>query len=369
MQEAGNIMIISTRCARHFQALLKCTFVAIVLQSLGSAIQAQETPPIDLEALGIEFPEEPPPPPEVLPPTSLLNTPPSLIVPDDFGQQSPFAVAMESIFGEADSKNWRPLSFQTFLREGWNEPFVFTPRSTSGAPRQAWVNSFDGGMYRSWLNAFGYRQNVAGNGDSYFADWTAFIPLNRRLNLQLDVPYVKTNKAGVQNQYLTQFGDLNLTARLLLSESRDTTILAAASTSIPTGQTATAGGTTQLGYGLQFWHSMNCRWVVRGGINAVVPVNERPAGIRTSGNVNFAIGKYITEPGTPIFGDMVVYTSTNFISTLDNTGPNNSFFSITPGYRAEISNNWYHMAGVEIPMIGGPSHYNIGMQFWLLKVY
>lgn len=356
----------------HFlQNTITFLFAVLVFFATLTKVEAQESANIDLNQLGIEVPSVSTPESDVSlqPPATILDTPPSLMVPEEFPTRSPLDVALESILGEANEANWRPLSFRTLLSEGWNDPFVFTPRSTSGAPRQGWINAFDGVMYRLWFNSFGYRQNVGGNGNTYYSDWTVFIPLNRRLDIRLDVPYVNTNKGGPENKYITQFGDLTLTARMLLSETRDTSVIAVAATSIPTGQPATGGGSTQLGYGLQFWHSMRDRWIVRGGINAVIPVNDRPQGIRTNGNVNLAIGKYITEPGTPIFGDMVLYTSANLISSMDDRGPNNTFFSLTPGYRAEISNNWYHLAGVEIPMVGGPARYTYGLQFWILKVF
>lgn len=346
-------------------------FICLVLGSgVAARLNAQEVVPIDPAELGLDIPTvSPVEQPVVSPFSNAVAAPPGLNAPEGGVMQSPFDVAMESIFGDADSAGWRPLSFRTFFTEGWNESFVFTPRTESGAPRQGWINSFDGVMYRLWFNAFGYRQNVGGNGNSYYSDLSFFIPLNRRLDLRFDIPYIQTNKGGPQNKYLTQMGDLNLVGRFLLHETRDTSIILVGGTSIPTGQPATGGGATQLQSGLQFWHGMRDRWVIRGGVNTIVPAQNRPDGIRTNGNVNLALGKYITDPGTPIFGDMVLYTSANLITSMDNRGPNQTFFSLTPGYRAEITKNWYHLGGVEIPMVGGPANYTYGLQFWLLKVY
>ena len=346
-------------------------FIGLVLATgLAAEIHAQEVVPIDPAQLGLDIPTmSPVEQPVVSPFSNAVAAPPGLNAPEGGVMQSPFDVAMESIFGEANSAGWRPLSFRTFFTEGWNESFVFTPRTESGAPRQGWINSFDGVMYRLWFNAFGYHQNVGGNGNSYYSDWTVFVPLNRRLDIRLDVPYVNTNKGGLQNKYVTQFGNMNLVGRFLLHETRDTSVIFVGGTSIPTGHPTTGGGATQLQTGIQFWHGMRDRWVVRGGINTIVPATNYPNGIRTNENVDVAIGKYVTDPGTPIFGDMVLYTSANLITSIDNRGPNNTFFCLTPGYRAEITKNWYHLGGVEIPMVGGPANYTYGLQFWLLKVY
>lgn len=361
-------MIESIRSAQPFYSWQIALAAIALFFAIPTTAISQDNATDTLGSLGVEVPTSVPVENAIEAPPTVLNSPLATI-PDDMVMRSPLDVALESIFGEASSDNWRPLSFRTFLTEGWNEPFVFTPRSTSGAPRQGWINSFDGVMYRLWFNAFGYHQNVAKNGNSFYSDWSVFIPLNRRLDIRLDVPYVNSNKGGPQNKYITQFGDLNLTARFLLAEDRDTSVIAVASTSMPTGNAQTGGGSTQLGYGLQFWHAMRDRWVVRGGANVILPVGTYPDGLRTNGNVNMAIGKYITEPGTPIFGDLVLYTAANLITSLDNNGPNNTFFCLTPGYRAEITDNWYHLAGVEIPMVGGPSYYTYGLQFWILKVF
>jgi hypothetical protein len=361
------------KCSRLQQILRYSTLAFVAISCISNnfcKVFAQEPAPFDAAALGLEIPTVSPGDGVVLP--ILANTmtaPPGVAMPEEMVMNSPFDVAMESIFGEANSANWRPLSARTFFSEGWNEPFVFTPLSTSGAPRQGWINSFDGVMYRLWFNAFGYRQNVGKNGNTYYSDWTIFVPLNRRLDIRLDVPYLNTNKCGTNNGYITQFGDMTLTSRFLLQETRDTSVIAVAATSIPTGRPETGGGATQLATGLQFWHAMEDRWVVRGGVNVIVPATNRPDGIRTNGNVNMALGKYITDPGTPWFGDMVIYTSANLITSVDDRGPNNTFFSLTPGYRAEITNNWYHLGGVEVPMVGGPSNYTYGLQFWILKVF
>jgi len=280
-----------------------------------------------------------------------------------------FDVAIESIFGEADSANWRPLLFSELFTFGWDQPFAFTPLSTSGAPRQGWINAYDGVMYRLWFNEFSYRQNVGGNGESYSSTWTIFVPLNQRLDVRLDVPYLNSARGGAENRYLTQFGDMILRARIRLHETRDTTVLAIIGSSMPTGQQPVGGGSTVGQLGIQFWQSLPDRWVVRGGVNFGVPFNDVPDGNRTIGNVNVAVGKYLTDAGTPLIGDLVVYNSMNFFTTLEGPGPANAFFSMTPGYRAQIVDNWYHLAGVEIPMVGGPNNYAFGLTFWLLKVY
>lgn len=316
---------------------------------------------------GIEFPGSQPEGPALG--GGLFDQVPQAVALEAPTRMSFFDVALESIFGEANSDNWRPLLFSELFTEGWDQPFVFTPLSTYGAPRQGWINAFDGVMYRLWFNEFAYRQNVGGNGESYSSTWSIFVPLSQRMDIRFDVPYVNAAKGGPSNDFMTQFGDLILRARVRLHETRNTTVMGIIGSTIPTGEQPVGGGSTIGQVGLQFWQSLPDRWVVRGGLNLAVPFTDVPQGARTVGNVNFAVGKYLTDAGTPIIGDLVVYNSMNFFTTLEGPAPINAFFSMTPGYRAQIVDNWYHLAGVEIPMVGGPNHYAFGLNFWILKVY
>ena len=59
--------------------------------------------------------------------------------------------ALESLFGEASTSDWTPLPFATLFTEGWNQPFVFSPASDSGALRQEWINAANGVFCRQWV--------------------------------------------------------------------------------------------------------------------------------------------------------------------------------------------------------------------------
>lgn len=350
---------------------LRIACFALAIAAIHAIPAVAQEPPIpavpDPVLPGIVFPGAQPEAPALG--GGLFDQVPQAVALEAPTRMSFFDVAIESIFGEANSDNWQPLPFSQFFTQGWDQPFAFTPPSTYGAPRQGWINAFDGVMYRLWFNEFSYKQNAGGNGENYSATWTIFVPLNQRLDVRIDVPYLTSAKGGPENQYLTQFGDLTFRARVRLHETRDTTVLAIIGASTATGQQPVGGGSSIGQLGLQFWQSLPDRWVVRGGVNLGVPFNDVPAGNRTVGNVNFAVGKYLTDPGTPIIGDLVVYNSMNFFTTMEGPAPANAFFSMTPGYRAQIVDNWYHLAGVEIPMIGGPNHYTYGLTFWLLKIY
>src|SRR5207247_140006 len=61
-------------------------------------------------------------------------------------EYSVFDAAKESLFGDpySDPDRWQPLSLGTLLTEGWDEPWISPPKGGGGAPRQSWLNAFNG---------------------------------------------------------------------------------------------------------------------------------------------------------------------------------------------------------------------------------
>ena len=58
------------------------------------------------------------------------------------------------------------------------------------------------------------------------------------------------------------------------------------------------------------------------------------------------------------------------MAALDRPNAGSTFFSLTPGFRNHLGNNWYTLGGIQIP-VTGPKSQNFGWAptFWLLKVY
>jgi hypothetical protein len=71
-----------------------------------------------------------------LPPNSLTG-----------GEMDLLDMIRESMFGN-QKDSWKGMPLSTFFSEGWHEPWYYYPRSTTGAPRQAWINAYDGIFYR-----------------------------------------------------------------------------------------------------------------------------------------------------------------------------------------------------------------------------
>ena len=88
----------------------------------------------------------------------------------------PIDTALESLFGEASTADWTPLYLSELFTEGWNQPFVFSPPSDSGALRQEWINASNGVFYRQWVLDYNFRDHVDPSGKRDIGTWSVFAP-------------------------------------------------------------------------------------------------------------------------------------------------------------------------------------------------
>jgi hypothetical protein len=159
----------------------------------------------------------------------------------------------ESMWGN-QSDLWRPLPLSTFFSDGWAQPWYTYPRSSTGAPRQAWINAADGVFYRLWFAQFSYANNFQQNGNAYNGTYAIFTPISQRFQFLFDVPFIESNKGGLNNTYHGNFGDFAVSPRFLLSETQDFSQVVECVVRTPTGNTANGNGQTTLTPEYEFWY-------------------------------------------------------------------------------------------------------------------
>src|SRR5262245_55522760 len=185
--------------------------------------------------------------PEPVAPTPLFETNEGLSQDPACDEPGLFDTACESLFGDAYAPgSWRPLYLSNFFSEGWREPWAGAPAGRDGlTPRHGWLGSFDGVFYRLWFTQFGYSNhlNAPYGGNRYTGDYEIFIPFSPRFEILLDVPFVVANgTTDPRHGYTSQFGDLTVVPRFLLSETAATTQVFALAVRTPTGETGTGNG-------------------------------------------------------------------------------------------------------------------------------
>jgi hypothetical protein len=182
---------------------------------------------------------------------------------------------------------------------------------------------------------------------------------------------MNSNRAGTGNEAQTNFGDFRISPRVILSESKNTTQLFNLSFRTPTGSSFNGNGVASITPEYQFWHNSWKGLVVRGGAGFTIPYAGElsKTGARSSFDANLALGYYFTPHNAVPFGDMVWYVSTNLSQPIDNrAASNNTFVSITPGFRSHVGDNWYLLGAVEVPVTSNPS-YDYQVMGGIMKVY
>lgn len=262
--------------------------------------------------------------------------------------------AIESLTGDVYSQpdNWQKLSYTDLFSKGWDKPWVSPPTGGGGAPRQGWLNAYEGVFYRLGISVFGWQHDLANTGDGYTGSLTLFSPLNQRLEIQTDIPMVVSNqRPGAERE--TNFGDLQITPRLMLSESRDVTQTLNITFRTPTGDKSNLGSSiAAITPNYQFWANWWKGLVVRGGAGFFVPYGGdlNASGARSTFNANIAVGYYFTPHDLTPIGDMVWYLSTNLNKTIDDRGPARTLVTLSPGFRTHLGQNWYLHGAVEVPV-------------------
>jgi hypothetical protein len=286
-----------------------------------------------------------------------------------------FDTITESLCGHPDPNAWRPLLCSTLFSEGWNEAWVPSPNGSGGAPRQGWINGADGNLYRLWFFTFAQAFNSGPKGNAYLGAYTIFAPLNRRLDLIINVPFIVRNSAasglpiisptGQPTQTFrsqSSFGDLSFTPRVLLHETQDWSFTAEMAVLVPTGNQPIEGK-TQLVPAVAFWNNFAGRWVIRGGIGDLIPLRGGGSDTLIS---QLAIGNTLTDHDVPLFGDFTLYVSAVADSALSH-GQHTSA-TLTPGMRTHLGRDWYFLAGLPTPVTSARIG-ELGMIFWFMKAW
>jgi hypothetical protein len=295
----------------------------------------------------------------------------------------PVDTLVESLFGEASTSDWTPLYFSDLFTEGWNQPFVFSPPSDSGALRQEWINASNGVFYRQWTLQYNYRATVPPAGNADIGQWSIFAPLSRRLELYITVPFVdykrvadpapangpgspinRSATASSTSSYKATFGDVTFTPQVMLHETQNTSIMSILAIRTPTGSVAAGNGETSLGPQLQFWQGLPNRWVIRGGAGPTIPLT--PTGARTTFDTNLTIGRFLTLDEVRYFKEFTVWVAASNSATTDSRGPAADTFTISPGIRFRIARNTWFLYTVEIPLVA-PRNEDFGMYFTLVR--
>jgi hypothetical protein len=281
----------------------------------------------------------------------------------------------QSLFGKPDPNCWRPLPFSTIFSEGWKEAWVPSPNGSGGAPRQGWINAADGNIYRLGFFTFAQGFNNPPQGTGYLGAFTLLTPLSRRLEIITNVPFVLRNQvdtgapvidpdqpSATTTQGRTGFGDISITPRVLVHETKDFSVTAELAVLTPTGDDPLAGKSA-LTPAVAFWNNIAGGWVVRGGMGVFIPTHGGGDNTLIS---QLAIGQTVTDHDVPWFGDFTYYLSAVASTPFENS--DQTSVALTPGIRTHLGHDWYLLAAVPTP-VTKQRVADLGMIFWFMKAW
>jgi hypothetical protein len=252
---------------------------------------------------------------------------------------------------------------------------VPSPSGSGGAPRQGWINAADGNLYRLSFFTFAQGFNNPPQGTAYLGAYTILAPLSRRLELIANIPFILRNGASEGLPILggnpqpvtttrshTGFGDISITPRVLLHETKDFSLTAEVAFLTPTGNAPLAdrAGVTPA---VSFWNNVCGGVVVRGGAGVFFPTQGGGDNTLIS---QLAVGQTLTDHDVPWIGDFTYYLSAVMSTPLDNS--DQTSVAITPGVRTHLGNDWYFLAGVPTPLTKNRVA-DLGMIFWFMKAW
>ena len=185
----------------------------------------------------------------------------------------------------------------------------------------------DGNLYRLWFFTFAQAFNSAPKGNAYLGSYTLLAPLNRRLELIINVPFIVRNNAtsglpilnpnnptATTTKSHSGFGDVSFTPRFLVHETKDFSLTTELAVVTPTGNQPLAGNTTTLVPAFGFWNNFAGGWVIRGGLGLGIPMDGSGDNLISQ----LAIGNTFTDHDVPLFGDFTCYLSTVVNTPLGN---------------------------------------------------
>lgn len=281
----------------------------------------------------------------------------------------------ESVLGRTDTGSWRPLPFSSILSEGWNEAWVPSPRGSGGAARQGWINAATGHLNRGGFFTFAYGAEDPPKSDAYLGSSTLMTPLNRRLMLITNVPFVlRNNVEGGQpiiappgptiemSRSHNGFGDISFTPRVLLRETKDFSLSAELAVLMPTGERPLARRSS-LTPAAGFWKDLGRGWAIRGGIGALIPTR----GVEGTTLINqLAVGQTLTEHDVPLVGDFTYYLSV--VANTPLSKGDETRVTLTPGIRTHLGRDWYLLAGLPMPLTKSRVA-DLGVILWFVKAW
>ncbi|HHT9114686.1 MAG: transporter [Planctomycetes bacterium] len=178
------------------------------------------------------------------------------------------------------------------------------------------------------------------------------MPISRRLLIEVEPTIVSISPKNDNNH--NGFGDASFITRVMLLETRNTTLLSLLDVKIPTGNEdlGLGSGMTTISPGIGMWRDIGGHFALQSFLGLDIPAggksDEDPD---TTVNYGAALTKTVTPKDTPFFGNLTFFVEFNGSSDMGSNS-DTTVVSILPGARWNLGRDFWLMPGVEFPITG-----------------
>lgn len=233
------------------------------------------------------------------------------------------------------AQTWTPLESDRFGEE-FTQSWIPVPDGSSGAPRQGWLGAPDGFFTREVHLAYDWIDTDAGDAQRVIGRFN--YPLSRRFWVGVEVPVYQEIDGGGSG-----FGDVGVTAQIMLAESRDLSLNAGLGFELPTGDDSVGAGevfgvTPQV----NLWTDLGAGVSFRGR----VAYSARDEGGADGFGLSLALGQTVTPAEAAPLGQFTYSLALNWFEPDDGDG----VVSLTPALRTRLVDSLFLLTGVEFPV-------------------
>ncbi len=266
-----------------------------------------------------------------------------------------FIISFSPVLQAHEASGKRPdLTLSNFFSEGWKFAWWEEPEQESDqAPRFRLLKIPATVFEREVRMNYSFTNNGdSGKLDEHEYELELEMPVSRRLLIEVE-PTVMSVSPNHGNNH-SGFGDTSLITKVMLFETRNTTLLTILDIKFPTGNEdiELGSGMTTISPGIGMWRDLGRRFALHSFFGLDIPVSgtteETPD---TTVIYGTALAKTLTSKDTPFFGNLTFFVEFNGSSDV---GSNNDItvVSILPGVRWNLGHGFWLMPGIEFPVIG-----------------
>lgn len=235
----------------------------------------------------------------------------------------------------AFAQTWSPLESDRFGEE-FTQSWIPVPDGSSGAPRQGWLGAPDGFFTREVHLAYDWIDTDAGDTQRVIGRFN--YPLSRRFWVGVEVPVYQEIDGGGSG-----FGDVGVTAQIMLAESRNLSLNAGLGFELPTGDDSVGAGevfgvTPQV----NLWTDLGAGVSFRGRVAYSARDEDRADGF----GLSLALGQTVTPAEAAPLGQFTYSLALNWFEPDDGDG----VVSLTPALRTRVVDSLFLLTGVEFPI-------------------